>query len=176
VAAGVLLRENLRLRGQMNQAQIERSQLESRIQELEQRSQKPSAGAAISEEQPKPPQEERATAAPKIFAFSLRPQLRGAGQVANIQLPPETTFVAPELNLESDDYPAYRVALKDLTSGEVIWRSNIVKPKAKGAFRAVAIRFPASVLKPETYSFELSGLPTKGAAEFVGSYVFRVSR
>jgi TolA-binding protein len=176
VAAGILLRENLRLRGQMNQAQIERSQLESRIQQLEQRAQAPSNVAAAQPERPSSSQDAHAAAAPKIFAFSLKPQLRGAGQVTSIQLPPETALVAPELNLESDDFPAYRVALKNLTSGEVIWRSDILKPRAKGAFRAVAIRFPASVLKPETYSFDLSGLPPKGAPEFVGSYLFRVSR
>src|SRR6185312_11291078 len=173
VAAGFLLRENLRLRGQMSQAQIERSQLESRIQQLEQ-SKQAAGQAAAQEGHMRLPQGTVAAAATRIFAFSLAPQMRGAGQLTTIHLPPRTAFVAPELNLELDDYRSYRVALKDLTSGEVIWRSNILKPKAKGAFRAVAIQFPASVLKPETYSFELTGLSSNGSSEFVGSYVFRV--
>lgn len=175
LAAGILLRENLRLRGQMSQAQIERSQLESQSQQLEQ-SKQAAEQAAAQEGQAHLAQETATAAAPKIFAFSLAPQMRGAGQLTTIQLPPRTAFVAPELNLESDDYRSYRVALKDLTNGQVIWRSNIVKPKAKGAFRAVAIQFPASVLKPETYSFELTGLSSNGTSEFVGSYVFRVAR
>lgn len=172
-AAGVLLRENLRLRGQMSQAQSERSQLESRIQQLQQRVQPPSPEAAAQQPNSSP---EAGATAPRIFAFSLSPQLRGAGQLTTIQLPPRTAFVAPELNLESDDYRSYRVALKNLTTGEVIWRSDIVKPKVKGAFRAIAVRFPASVLQPETYSFELTGLSSTGSSEFVGSYVFRVMR
>jgi hypothetical protein len=102
--------------------------------------------------------------------------MRGANSLSNIQLSPQSALVAAQLNLESDDFANYRVALKNLTTDKVIWRSDILKPKGRGSYRAVAIRFPANVLKQEIYSFELSGLSANGAAEFVGSYVFRVTR
>lgn len=172
IVAGYLLRENVRLRGQVTQAQMQRSQLESRIQELQQGPQEAASGNVKTGQQPATAN----TPVPRVFAFILAPQMRGAGDITSIQLPPSTDFVAAQLNLESDDFADYRVALKDLTTGRVIWRSDILKPKAKGVYRAVSIRFPASVLKQETYSFELTGASAEGATESVGSYVFRVTR
>jgi len=109
-----------------------------------------------------------------IVAFTLSPQLRGAAQMPELSLSPGTTRVDLHLDLESNDYPQYQVALKSLRTDQIIWHSGKLKAETKGQRSAVLVSMPAALLKPETYQLELTGSPSSGGHEFVSSYVFRI--
>ena len=116
-----------------------------------------------------------ATAPPQngaaIVSFVLAPPRRGGMEVPSLAVPSNARAVAVRLQLESDDFPEYRAALRDLSTDEIVWSSRRVQGTS-----AVSIEIPASVLKRRTYSVDLSGLPARAPAEPIGSYAFRVIR
>ena len=81
--------------------------------------------------------------------------------------------VAFDLTLESVDFPRYEVALKDPATSRALWRSGVLTPRSTHP-ATIAVAVPASVLKPQHYSFDLSGRNAGGAVDIVGSYVFQV--
>ncbi len=101
----------------------------------------------------------------------LLPPTRGMATIASLRIPKGTADVHVRLQLESDDFPAYEVALRDLAANQVIWRSTTVTAKATG----VSVDVPATGLKEQNYSLELSGVPAAGEAEVIASYPFRVT-
>jgi hypothetical protein len=110
-----------------------------------------------------------------IAFFVLSPQMRGAGQMTTLSLPRATTLVDLRLDLESNDFPQYRVVLKDSATNRSVWRSGRLTAKATGLRSAVSIRVPAKLLKQRNYVTELMGCPTIGAPEFISSYAFIVN-
>lgn len=108
-----------------------------------------------------------------IASFILAPPLRGGSQIPNLSVPPKTDAVAAQLQLEADDYPAYRVALVNQT-GQTLWQSGRLKAKKAGAGKVLSVRFPAKLLKSGIYSLNVSGIGTDGAAEEISSYPIRV--
>ena len=127
VAGGYLAYENLRLRREMTQTKTERAALEQREQELQrQLAAQRSADAETEQEltqvrerlaqleEQQPPDHSRD---PKVVAFNLAPQTRGAGQVAAISVPAETDTVAFKLDVEATGFPSYQVAVKDFCDG-----------------------------------------------------------
>lgn len=184
---GYLVVENLRLRDQMTRARAERSELEQRERELQQQLAEQRLSDAVTEkelarvrdrlaqlEQIAPDEQQRNADQRdlKIIAFNLFPQTRGIGQIPTLPVPAGTDYVALTLELEVDDFPAYRAALKNPATGQISWRSGTLKSGATG--RALRVRLPASLLHTQNYSVELSGIPASGSAEIVGSYPFRV--
>jgi hypothetical protein len=180
VAGGYLAYENLLLRREMSQTKTERTALEQREQELQrQLAAQRSADAETEQElaqvrerlaqleQKEPPDQTRD---PKVVAFNLAPQTRGAGQVAAISVPAETDTVAFKLEVEATGFPRYQLALKDSASGQIIWRS--ARLRATGA--ALRVSVPARLLKSQNYVLELSGVSAAGDAENVANYPFRV--
>ena len=184
IAAGYLLVQNTRLRNQATAARAERTTLQQRAQELERQldAQRSADGETAKElarvreslaqlEAGKTNHQDGSTF---VLSFVLPPATRGASDVAAIAIPSGTGNVRVRLGLESDDFPRYRVALKDTAGDRVVWRSTDLKATAQGASRIISITIPASALEPKTYSFELTGVPARGAAELVGSYPLRV--
>jgi hypothetical protein len=109
-----------------------------------------------------------------IASFVLTPQLRGSSQLQTLQIPAKTNFAAMRLELELDDFPIYRVALKNQADGKILWQSG--KTKSYGKNKAINIRLPANLLKSQIYSLQVSGIAPNGEGETVSDYSFRVIR
>jgi hypothetical protein len=181
--------ENARLRHQMSESQARRDALVQREQELQKElDDRRSTNAKTEQELARVTEERRLLedelkkdqqqpsrpGEGSVFSFILTPQMRGIGQSPTISIPADTQYVAVQLALESDDYPAYRVALLDPSTNQVLWRSG--RTKATGNTRALSVRFRAGVLKPQTYLLRVSGVPPTGVPEIVGDYPFRVAK
>jgi hypothetical protein len=79
-----------------------------------------------------------------------------------------------KVQLESDDFPAYRVTMTDPAAGQVIWSSGILQASGDAESKALSITLGADLLKPRRYMLEVIGIPARGAAESVGIYPFKV--
>jgi len=182
LAGGYLMFENLRLRNQIAQTQAQRAELEQRERELqrqlaEQRSvdaETEKELAAVRAQLAELEQQSNANRQGdlKIVAFSLSPQTRGISQIKPLPLPAGTDYVAVTLELDANDFQAYRASLKNPASGQVVWGSGKLVPNGKNP--SVRLRLPASLLKQQNYALELFGISTNGASEIVGSYAFKV--
>ncbi len=187
VAGSYLIWANVRMRAQIAQTETERAAVDKRVQELErqlieQRSSDAETEKELSLARERLAQLEQQLSAGqpggevrelKIIAFNLAPQMRSVGQIATLDVPPGTDYVALTLALETDDFPAYQAALKNPATGRIIWRSGRLKTSGQ---RTVRASLPASLLSSQNYLVELSGISATGAADLVGSYSFRVVR
>ncbi len=184
---GYLAIDNARLRNHLSAIDSERQALQKREQELEtalasarqadtetaSELERVRERLAALERQPLPKDEQPAAPnLPKVATFALAPQLRGASQLVTVRLPAETQMVALQLELEARDFSNYQAALKNLATGEIIWRSG----KLKAAGKMVSVRLRADLLKPQNYTLELSGLSTNDTADVVGTYTFKVEK
>ena len=154
VISGLLFYQNLRLRDEVNRAQA--------------------AIAALRQQErtPAPPPLEK-PAPPPAVAMVLAPLTRGSRVVPVFTLIPADR-VRLQLELESNDFARYRAALKDPATSRVLWRGEEVKTTSRGENSEVFISLPAGILKQQNYTIELTGISAGGAAEFAGSYAFRV--
>ena len=181
---GYLTIENLRLRQQMSQAQTERADLERRERELQQQlAERRLSGAETEKElallrgrlaelEQQLASNANRQAEIKFVALTLSPQTRGINQIKPLVLPPGTNYVAVTLEVDANDYTAYRASLKDQASGQTEWTSG--KLVLRGNSQSVRLRLPAGLLKPGNYTLELSGISAEDTAEIVGSYAFKV--
>jgi hypothetical protein len=175
VVAGYLLSENLRLRKQMTEAQAQHVALDRRGQELEQQlNQERLARTKTLKELEQARESPTKLDGLKTVSLLLPPPTRGAFQVATISLPSRADLAVLVLTLESDDFPAYRATLKDPASNQALWRSPSLTATSSGDKKVVSVGFRASLLKPQNYIVELTGLRA-GTAEPIGGYPFRVS-
>jgi hypothetical protein len=108
------------------------------------------------------------------IALVLSPQTRSIGPMPTLAVPPTADRLGFELRLEADDFPAYRVGLKDPAVNAIVWQSGWVAAIPAGGRRSVRVAVPASVLKPQHYSLDLSGRRGTGEPEVVGSYAFQI--
>ena len=106
-----------------------------------------------------------------VASFILAPPVRSS-QIPSLSIPKETVDVAIQLQLESDDYASYRVALVD-QAGRNLWRSGALKTKNKGGGKTLTIRIPAKILQSQVYSLAVSGTGADGASEIISNYPFR---
>lgn len=111
---------------------------------------------------------------PSIASFVLAPPLRGNNQTPALSIPKGTAVVAIQLELESDDYPAYDVTLLDQTANRSLWRDHKSAMTSGADHKAITVAFPAAVLKRQTYFLRLTGIPAQGDPEIVGDYSFVV--
>ena len=102
------------------------------------------------------------------------PQTRGTSQPVSVSVPAGIDVLPARLELESDEFPEYQVALKEAGSDRVVWRAAGLKAGVEGKNKSLSISIPAKVLKQQTYVLEASGIHAKGAPEFISGYVFRV--
>ena len=111
--------------------------------------------------------------APRI-ALVLLPPTRGLGPAPTLAVPPGAARIGFELRLDSSDYARYQVVLRDPGANTTIWRSGWAPAKRSAAGASVVIALPAELLKPQHYTFDLSGRGAAGGAEVVGSYTFEI--
>jgi anti-sigma factor RsiW len=193
LASGALLSQDLLVRRQnFLHAQSAKAVLDRRAQELERqlREQRLAHAGTTKEldsvresladlEQRAPsPESLTDTSAPPspalaTVALVLWPQTRAAASLPSVSLPPGTARLALSLRIDSNDLLGYRAVLKDPATDRVIWRSGTLAPKSAGG-QAVSVLIPASRLKPQHYSVELTARGDTADAEVVGSYIFRI--
>lgn len=148
----------------------ERERLEQELQQREAQGQQRDAGGGRTPGQQRPSPPGRVS----IASFILTPQMRSTGQIQTVSVPPKTDHVAMRLDLEPNNYSAYRVALLDQSGNQTLWRSSKLKARAAGDGKALNVSFPAGLLKPQTYVLRVTGVSADGASQIVGDYPFRV--
>jgi len=115
-----------------------------------------------------------ATAAPKTIAVLLLPATRGINQIKTVPVHPSTGQLALRLQLEVDEFPAYRVTLQDPVTNQRIWSSTNLKARSDGSNITISISISANMLMQQNYILEVSGVPARGGSEFLSNYPFRV--
>lgn len=132
----------------------------------------PTNTPAIPEPKPTPKPVQTPPASPGItLAFVLAPPLRD-GNTPNLSIPEKAQAVKIGLQLEADEYPAYRVALLD-QAGQNVWQSGRLRSKSGGENKTLNLQFPAKLLKSQIYSLTVTGLKPTGEAEIISNYPFR---
>jgi hypothetical protein len=179
VACGVLLVEAVRTGNQLTVIQTERETLDRRARDLEQQLDTQRAASAAAATQPERPRESASAAASaarevRTLALVLLPQTRAIASIPTIVITPGTGRVALELKLESDDFPRYQVGLQDPATNDIVWRSGWTAATSSADRPSVSVLVPASVLKTQHYSLQLTGRSAAGRDEVVGSYVFQI--
>jgi hypothetical protein len=173
--AGYLFVENRRLQRQGTEAQERQETLARFTQELErQLGEQRSANAGLVQELDHLREALAEPHALKIVAALLLPQTRGTGQASTVFVSGGADQVQLRLRLEVDDFPAYRVALKDPLLNRVILNRSGLKARSEAEGRVVSIRVPADLLKKQDYTVELTGVDTRGTQESLSSYFFKV--
>ena len=115
----------------------------------------------------------KATEAPAV-ALALLPQTRSIASIPTLAIPSGADSVTFELRLESNDFRAYRAGLQDPATSRIVWRSAWIAARPTGRQSSIRVVVPASVLKTQHYSLDLSGRGADGSAEIVGSYAFQI--
>jgi hypothetical protein len=156
LAFGVLMLDDVRLRSRVDQAESSHAALERRESELR---------AEL----------ERARRVPVLttVALVLPPPRRDAARIPALALPQGATSVGIDLELEVDDFPAYRVVMKRSSSGGALWTSAELNAHPGGARKAVSMQAPASLLQPGNYILELS--PAGPNSQVIATYQFQVT-
>src|SRR5215831_9985106 len=133
LVAGYLLVTNLRLQKQMNDARAQQSIWKQREQQLrtqldEQRSANIQTQRELERLRDGQPNLDQLT----TVSLLLLPPTRGISATPSVSLGHGTDLVVLVLTLESDDFPAYRVILKDPASNQVLWRSASLAAASAG--------------------------------------------
>lgn len=188
IAGGAfLLLQNARLREQMSLEQAHRDELQQREMQLQKElDQQRGSNVAIEQELTQVRQERARleeelkksgklpTSATAIASFVLTPQMRGVGQAQSISIPTNAGRVTMRLNLEPNDYQTFAVVLINQSNHQELWRSGKLKASAKGDDRALNVSLPASLLKPQGYALQVSGISANGQSEVLSDYPFKV--
>jgi hypothetical protein len=162
VITGFLLYNQYQLQTEQGRILASYSDLQSRERELRSQIER------MSGRVPSSPAPEGLT-----LAVLLPPPTRGSTRPPVVSIPPATSQLAIQLQLEANDSDQYRVLVKDAATSQVIWRSSDLVAQAHNGRASVSILVPARVFKSRRYLLELSS----GAShsDLVGNYVFDVT-
>ena len=162
IAGGYLLRTNQRLRTEFARLETQHDAVEQQNAQLRRQLEAPAVASAT------PP-------GPLTATFILGAPRRGLERDATvIAVPKDAKRLAFRLQVETDAYPRFWAALKDVSSDAIVWRSPDVVAEPAGADRIATIVVPAEVLHPQRYAIELTGVGKSGASELVGEYAVLV--
>jgi hypothetical protein len=178
VASGALLFQAARLRSGLTVARTEGIALDRRTRALEQQltEQRAATAAVIQElERVGEPAPVVAPSSTQPIALVLRPQTRNIGSVPALAVPTGTDRLALALQLESHEFPRYRIALKDPASDHTLWTSELITATSLGQVPMVVVVIPARLLKSQHYSLVLTGGNTSDS-DVISSYTFEVLR
>ena len=119
---------------------------------------------------------DRTPAAPIVTteAVALSPDTRAAGSIITVTVPAGADRIAFDLRLETNDFPRYQATLKDPGTDRAVWQSGWTTASVKRDSPVVPIAVPARTLKPQHYTFELTGRTDANRTDLVASYVFEV--
>ncbi|HEY5073421.1 MAG TPA: hypothetical protein VII34_01910 [Pyrinomonadaceae bacterium] len=188
IAAGAfLLVQTARLRQQVPIEQARRDELQQREMQLQKELDQQRASNTAIEQELAQVRAERArmeeelkksgqlhTSGTDIASFVLTPQMRGVGQAQSVSISVKTVRVTMQLNLEPNDYQAYRVALIDQSNHQVLWQSGKLSAHSGDSGKSVSVSFSSGLLKPQTYVMQLSGVSASGNIEVMSDYPFKV--
>jgi hypothetical protein len=174
LAAGYLLVDNARLHRQMSESRTRQSEFDRRERdsstELDQlRTDNAQAQQELQRLRGLQSSLDQLTAVPLV----LLPPSRSVSAMPTVSIKPGTDLVVLLLTLESDDFPVYRVVLRDPATNQVLWRSANMTSTSAGEKKAVSVSVRAGLLKQQNYIAELTGLPARGNPELIGGYSFR---
>jgi hypothetical protein len=196
-AGGWMVFEVLRLRGQVDQAQARHRALEQREKDLREKLEQQQRASSTMEKELEQVREEKdrlerqmaldgqlAKSQPpalpanlNIAPFKLSAPTRSSSRAAAIAIPAQTDYVALQLELEPDDYPAYRAALLTQPDRKPAgWNREKLNSRAAGETKVIDISLPASLLKSREYILEVTGLSRSGEAGDSRYYTFRVTK
>lgn len=118
---------------------------------------------------------ERAASMPRtaVPTFTLAAGLlRSGGSLARVVVPVDVDVVRLFLDLPSDEYSIYRVALHDV-EGDEIWAQSKLRAESTEEQIVIALLVPASVLVHGDYQMKVSGITESGETERLATYTFR---
>ena len=167
-AIGYLGLTNRRLRDQLSRAAAERTSLEQQLARQPEKKPSENAGGSVADSSLPKPLDRL-----KIAAFVLTPAIRGAGQLPSVSTSPDTDLVVLKMELEVNDFPKYRVELEDAATSQVLWTSAGLEAFSDRDRKAVSFAFPATLLKPQNYLVQVSGIRANGTSESITTYPFR---
>lgn len=154
-------KELTRIREELAKLEEQKKQLETEQRKAEEQrraqSQKPNEGGNAS-----------------IVAFNFEPPRRSVGQPVILKVPASADYLSISLELETDDFPLYRVALKNTANNKTLWQSGKLKAKTKGEGKSLSVKFRAGLLKEGNYILDVSGLSAEETSENIIGYPFRV--
>ncbi len=104
----------------------------------------------------------------------LAPQTRAPGRAVTLTIPSGTDYITLQLELEGDDYPAYRAELRTQTGDRRVWGSGKLKARARGENKVIDVSIPADRLATRGYILMLKGIAADSGAEDAQSYTFKV--
>jgi anti-sigma factor RsiW len=185
ILCGALAFQAMRLGQGLSVARSENVALDRRTRELErqladQRAANDTATTELARARavrtaPSPPAAPDANAGTTLIAaLLLLPQTRAIGPIPTLTIPAGADRVMFELRLDANDFSQYRLGLQDPATNRVVWRSGWIAPASAGDQASLTVAVPATLLKPQHYSFELAGRGGSAGAEVVGSYAFQI--
>lgn len=189
VAAAVLaylVVDNVRLRSLASESRAERISLAEREQQLQRQLNDQRSATAARETELARAQESLAALEARttpgqqggpvaVVSFVLAPPTRGAGEIPTLAIPAGTAAITLRLALDADEFPRYRAALKDPATDRIVWRGDSLRSAAGSGETSLSISLGAGLLKPQTYTIEVTGVSAGGAPEMLTSYAFRVT-
>jgi hypothetical protein len=175
--ASYLFIENTRMRRQTTEGQGSQAAFEQREQELQrQLNDQRTANAALAKVLDSLRESYPNLDQLKTVSALLLPPTRGTGRVPTVSVTGGIDLVVLLLTLESDDFPVYRVSLKDSATNQIVWLSTNLEAAPGGSTKIVVVSFPSHLLKQKNYVLKLSGVSSKeGRAELIGGYPIRVA-
>jgi hypothetical protein len=168
LVAAYLFTDDLRLRRQMNEAAADHTSME---QEL---ARQRAANARVQGELEHARGTTAIAAQLNTVALLLAPPSRGAAGVEKVSIQPATDLVVLLLALEADEFPRYRVTLKDVATQQEVWHSTDLGSSSSAGRKTVTVGVPANLLRQQRYLAELAGVQRNGSAVPMGDYPFDV--
>jgi hypothetical protein len=107
--------------------------------------------------------------------LTLAPERSATGSRRSTQqivLPRGSGFLVLALDLESPEYPKYRVRLRG-QGGSLLWQGAGFEPDPQGT---LTLSLPATLLAPGDVSVEVDGLPASGEPVRGARFTFRAAR
>lgn len=109
-----------------------------------------------------------------VWAVELTPGLiRDGGETRKFAVPANTGTVRLQLDLAEDQYQSYEAILQD-ADGRTVTTSKGLKAQSTNGRTAVLLDVKVDMMPAGDYRVKLSGLSSKGEAESVANYSFRV--
>jgi len=161
--------DNSRLRRELIQEAAQRQALEKKQQQLS----RDLALAGTAKTEAKTGVSSRSSSdQSNLISVLLLPALRDATDIQRVSIPAKTTRVLMRLQLEADDFPAYRAVLMESNSRKPVWRSRRLTASFEMGKRLVHVEVPADLLKSQNYLMQLTGVRA-AQEEMLGTYPFR---
>ena len=117
---------------------------------------------------------QRAQSSERIVTMVLLPPTRSVAPIPTLVVPAGTGRVRFELQLESNDFPSYRVGLKNPATNQIPWRSDWIAPSSAGDQATVSVVVPAHLFRPQHYALDLAGRGADDREDVIGSYTVRI--